>query len=112
MMKDIKKKADFDLELAAGGDRFVLFHSAWCPFCMAFAPAFAELAAGGKEAFAKVSVDSLPEMEDAFSVDVVPTVLFFRDGKLRRRLDGALGRGLSAGDLAAFVKLCKGKEKN
>lgn len=109
-MNEIKRKEDLDRELG-GGEKFLLFYSAWCPFCLSFAPAFEKLAAGGEGAFAKVSTDDLPELEDAFSVEVVPTVLFFRGGKLAKRLDGKLGRGLSAADLTAFLKLCRGKAK-
>jgi thioredoxin 1 len=108
-MKEIKTREDFDKELQAG-EKFLLFYSPWCPFCSSFSPAF-EKAAGKDAAFGKVSTDDLPELEDAFSVDVVPTVLFFRGGKLSKRLDGALGRGLSAGDLEAFITLCRAEAK-
>ena len=110
-IKDIKTKEALTRELGPGGSKFILFYSAWCPFCVMFAPAFEKLAAGSAGTFCRVSTDSLPEAEDLFSIDVVPTVLFFRDGKLDRRLDGKLGLGLTAENLAEFIRLCGGSGK-
>ena len=107
----ITSKKEFDKEIGSGGGRFALFHSAYCPFCVMFMPAFEKQAASNPAAFLKVSTDSLPELEDAFAIEVVPTVLFFRSGKLEKRLDGQLGRGLTGENLAAFIKSCSGPEK-
>lgn len=104
--KSVKTADSFEAEVRAPDGRFALFYSAWCPFCTAFLPAFEEQAAAGGEAFIKVCTDDLPELEDRFSVEVVPTVLFFKDGRLARRLDGRLGRGLAADGLRAFLKTC------
>lgn len=112
-MKTIKTKKELEAELAAPGGRLALFYSSWCPFCTAFLPAFEKLANGAPEASFKVCVDDLAELEDLFSVDVVPTVLYFENGKLSKRLDGRLGRGLSAEALSAFCAGCapKGHKK-
>ncbi|OGR44718.1 MAG: hypothetical protein A2X35_05300 [Elusimicrobia bacterium GWA2_61_42] len=110
-MKTITTKDDFDRDLGSGSESFMLFYSAWCPFCTMFLPAFEKAAAGGPAAFVKVSTDDLPELEEAFAVEVVPTVLFFKDGKLKKRLDGALGRGLTEENLKDFIKACGPKAK-
>ncbi|OGR68529.1 MAG: hypothetical protein A2081_05930 [Elusimicrobia bacterium GWC2_61_19] len=107
-MKKIATKKEFAMELASGNGKFILFQSSYCPFCLMFLPVFKTSAARAPEAFAAVSTDALPELEDAFSVEVVPTVLYFKDGKLAGRLDGKLGRGLSEKDLDAFIKVCGG----
>lgn len=103
-MKNIKTKAEFDAEIAGGGERFVLFYSAWCPFCTSFLPVFRAAAAAKPEAFAEVCIDDLPELEDAFGLEVVPTVLFFGGKSLKSRLDGALGLGLNGESLDSFLK--------
>jgi thioredoxin-like negative regulator of GroEL len=111
-VKTVKTKKEFEAELAAPGGRLALFYSAWCPFCTAFLPAFEKLAHGAPEASFKVCVDDLAELEDLFSVEVVPTVLYFEDGKLAKRLDGRLGRGLNAEGLSAFCAACgRGQKK-
>lgn len=105
-MKDIRTKKDFDAELAAGGERLVLFYSGWCHFCTAFLPALEKCAGANSAVFIKLCVDDLPAVEEHFAVEVVPTVLFFKDGKLASRLDGVLGRGLTEEKLLAFAKAC------
>lgn len=105
-MKDIRTQKDFDAELAAGGERFVFFYSGWCHFCTTFLPSLEEHAKGSQVVFVKLCVDDLPKLEEHFGVEVVPSVLFFKDGKLAKRLDGVLGRGLSEEKLLAFAKTC------
>ena len=104
-MKDISSEADFDRETSAAEGRLALFYSPWCPFCRAFLPVFEKCAAGRAPAFG-VSTDDLPGPGDRFSVDVVPTVIFFRAGRAEARLDGELGRGLSEAGLVKFMKNC------
>ena len=105
-MKTIKTETDFDAELGAGGERLILFYSGWCPFCTVFLPAFKKAAAGKPSVFAAACTDDLPELEDRFSVEVVPTVLFFKNGELVKRLDGAPGIGLTEAELAGFTNSC------
>jgi thiol-disulfide isomerase/thioredoxin len=97
--------------LRGGGSKLVLFYSAYCPFCVSFLPAFEAQAASDPARFLKACTDGSEELEDLFSIEVVPTVLCFEGGKLARRLDGRLGRGLSAEDLSAFAACCPGQEK-
>ncbi|HBA62191.1 MAG TPA: hypothetical protein DCZ92_15530 [Elusimicrobia bacterium] len=107
-IKEIKNKAEFERMLQVGGDTFLLFYSPWCPFCLEFAPAFEKLEASSPGYYCKASVEELPELEDLFSIEVVPTVLFFRGGILNKRLDGVLDAGLAPENLAEFVWRCRG----
>ena len=104
-MKKITHRADFDAELKAG-DRLALFYSAYCPFCQAFLPTFEKLAKSARGGCVEICTDGLSELEDLFSVDVVPTVLYFTGGRLSARLDGVLGRGLTEAGLREFMKEC------
>ncbi len=107
--RKIATKNDFYAEIVNTSGSIALFYSSWCPFCLSFLTAF-EALAGKDKAFIKVCTDDLPELEDAFGVEVVPTVLCFRNGKVAARLDGKLGRGLSADSLTSFAAVC-GKRK-
>jgi thioredoxin-like negative regulator of GroEL len=109
--KIIKSRQDFDAELKGPGRSLALFYSRWCPFCTAFLPDFQAQALGHGDAFLLVSTDDLPELEDAFSVEVVPTVLRFENGRLAARLDGVLGRGLNSANLKAFLQPGSGETK-
>ena len=100
--RQIKTRKAFDEELAEG-PRLVLFFSDWCPFCSSFLPDFDSLAGFPDGALIKISTDDLPELEDLFAIEVVPTVLYFSNGKPAARLDGELGRGLTRAQLSAFA---------
>ncbi|HTW40223.1 MAG TPA: thioredoxin family protein [Thermoplasmata archaeon] len=95
---------------AFDGERFrrpglwaVVFLADWCPFCRAFAPTFESLGGRGsaRVAMADATDESSPLWEQ-FSIDVVPTVIVFRDGTPVLRRDGRLGRGLGDADVAAI----------
>lgn len=105
-MKEIKTMEEFNAELESRGERLVLFHSDHCPFCRTFLPAFRQTPGGRPGTFILACVDALPELEDRFDLAVVPTVLFFKDGTLKKRLDGVLGIGLSAEKLRIFAEDC------
>jgi len=63
----------------------------WCPPCKAIAPVLDQLAAEshGSYRIAKVNVDENPQISSRFQISSIPTMLFFKDGKLVDRLIGA-----------------------
>ena len=84
----------------------VLFCTAWCPFCQEFFPAFDRMVT--KHHFDKVLLvyiddDDNPLWED-FSIEAVPTVVLFEQGKATRRLDARLGSGLSEKTFNEWLK--------
>ena len=88
-----------DGRLSRGGTWAVAFLADWCPFCRRFAPGFAGLAAdGARLAIADVSSDESPLWE-RFSIEVIPTVLLFREGSVVARFDGRPAEGLGPADL-------------
>lgn len=107
-IKDIKLREEFDQELRGNGNKFLLFYSPWDSFSIEFAPAFEKLAVSNPGCFCKVSTDILPEVAEEFSVEAVPAVLFFRNGRLDNRLDARPDKGLTAESLAEFVWHCRG----
>jgi thioredoxin-like negative regulator of GroEL len=95
--------ADFHgKRLARPGDFLVLFDASWCPFSREFRPRF--LARDGTIpatlAHADVSADSNPLWEE-FSIEIVPTLIAFREGAVLARWDGIQGEGLGEGHLDA-----------
>jgi thioredoxin 1 len=66
----------------------------WCGPCRMMSPVIDELAEGyrGKVAFAKVNTDENQDIATRFQVMAIPTLLFFKDGKLADRKVGALPR--------------------
>jgi thioredoxin len=95
---------DFDGDqLKASGEVAVCFLAGWCPFCRDFLPSFAALETGDRFelAIADISDESSPLWE-RFSIDIVPTIVAFRNGRSFWRKDGISGYGLDDKDLAAL----------
>ncbi len=67
------------------------FWAEWCGPCKMIAPAIEELAADfdGKAKVVKVNVDEQPRLAQEYGVRSIPTLLFFRDGKVAEQLVGA-----------------------
>jgi thioredoxin 1 len=83
----------------------VLFYFSWCPFCRDFLPVFRKCAEGEGLGFLVVQ-DDQETLGDRYAVKVVPTVLFFRNGKVAKRLDGTPGVGLNEKQLTTFIQAC------
>ena len=99
-MKSVSEEKDL-LDEVATGRKAVLFTASWCPFCRRFSPSF-DAAASTMKGWEPVECwleDESNPLWTRFHVEAVPTVLFFEDGKVARRLDAKLGIGLREGDL-------------
>jgi len=66
------------------------FWAPWCGPCRMLGPMIEELAEEfkGKVKVAKVNTDENPEAAAALNIAAIPTVLFFKDGKLVDRSVG------------------------
>jgi thioredoxin 1 len=64
----------------------------WCAPCRMIAPFIQELATeyAGKVSFSKVDVDHNPKISVQFGIRSIPTLLFFKNGKLVDQVIGAL----------------------
>ena len=76
----------------ATGAVVVDFYATWCGPCRELSPML-DAAAGSftdKIKFFKVNVDESPGLAQNFQVQAIPTLLFFKDGKLAARTAGLL----------------------
>jgi thioredoxin 2 len=77
----------------------------WCAPCGAMAPVLEDIARtyAGRLKVAKLNVDQNPMTASRYSVMSLPTLLFFRDGKVVDTAAGALPRQAIEGHLWRFL---------
>jgi len=98
---DVLRTRDFDGQrLKRPGTWVVGFVADWCPWSAAFRPEFEALARPGPASYAYGDVtDTDDPLWDAFEIEVVPTIVVFRDGEPTFRRDGRPSEGLSEAEL-------------
>ncbi len=67
------------------------FWAQWCGPCKAIGPSVEELYQeySGKAVIGKVDVDNNQELASKYGIMSIPTILFFKDGKVVDKLKGA-----------------------
>ena len=83
---------DFDTQVEkAQGVTVVDFWATWCAPCRMIAPLLEQLASQyeGKVRVTKLDVDANVKTASRFNVRSIPTILFFKDGKLVDQVVGA-----------------------
>ena len=90
-MSKVLTDSGFEKEITqSNGLSLVDFWAEWCGPCKILGPTIDELAnqyAGSVNVF-KLDVDANPETPTRFHIRGIPTVLFFKDGKLVDQLVG------------------------
>lgn len=89
--------ANFDTQvLQVPGPIVVIFSAAWCGPCRVLSKSLTEIEASSKMPIAEclsLEVDKHPTITQKLHVNVVPTLLVFREGKVVAQRIGALPRG-------------------
>src|SRR5467141_3123691 len=86
--------AEFDKVVQEHPYVIVDFWAEWCAPCRAIAPMIEDLAKqyAGRVTFVKVNTDENPRVPQQFMVMGIPTLLFFKGGKLVDQVVGAMPR--------------------
>src|SRR2546428_13454862 len=86
--------ADFDKVIKGKPLVIVDFWAEWCAPCRAVGPIVEDLAKkyAGQVTFAKLNTDENPEVPQRYMVMGIPTLLFFKGGKLVDQVVGAMPR--------------------
>ncbi|MEO8761588.1 MAG: thioredoxin [Bacteroidia bacterium] len=96
--------ANFE-SLVKNSDKLVLvdFWAEWCGPCRMVGPIVEELAKEyeGKAVIGKINVDNNPNVSMEFGVRNIPTILFFKNGKVVDKQVGAVPKAQLAAKLQA-----------
>lgn len=98
--------ANFE-ELVNSGKPMVLdFWAEWCGPCRMVAPIIDELTTmyEGRVTIGKMDVDSNNDVVGQFGIRNIPTVLFFKDGKVVDKIVGAAPKGSFIQKIEAMLK--------
>ena len=73
----------FDEMVGSGKPVLVDFWAPWCGYCRRIGPAYDAIAEdyAGTLAVAKVNIDEQPQLSEAERIEVIPTLVLYRDGK-------------------------------
>jgi thioredoxin 1 len=98
--------ADFETEIEKhDGLAVVDFWATWCAPCRIIAPVLDQIAAEyhGKVKVTKLDVDTNVRTSSRFNVRSIPTILFFKNGKLVDQVVGAVPRQALEGKIREHV---------
>lgn len=101
------RENEFDAEVMRATSPVVVdFYASWCGPCKRLSPLLDEIAGPltNRVKFVKVNVDDSPALSRRFEVEAIPTVVFFRAGKVVDRFVGLIPESDLKARIDALVK--------
>ena len=94
-----------DEAIESGKPVLVDFWAEWCGPCRMVGPIVAELSTEyeGKAVIGKVDVDNNKEVAAKYGIRNIPTILFFKEGKLADKIVGAAAKSAFSEKLDAML---------
>ncbi|MBE7081464.1 MAG: thioredoxin [Clostridiales bacterium] len=89
-IEDILGKEELDKVLADNSLTLVDFYASWCAPCKMQTPLLIEFnqEMAGKVKIIKIDVDQNPELANKYSVESIPTIILFQNGKEKEKTVG------------------------
>jgi len=105
-MIEVDKGKELNVLLTKTEKLLVLFYASWCPYCINFVPLFDKKIVDfnvGTVLHVLLNDTNNPLWDD-YDIEAVPTVIFFENGKVSKRLDGKSGLGLNERQLNVWLE--------
>lgn len=78
-------------EISRRKEAIVLFYATWCGFCRTIKPTFETISKNDKREFILVDISNEDSsLWDDFKIEVVPTIIQFKNGLPGKRISGVL----------------------
>jgi len=98
----VDNEESFQKTLRGKAKLIVLIYASWCPFCRTFIPIFKQHAERNPQLFLMLQDDD-EKMASQYAVNIYPSVLYFENETITKRLDGVPGKGLQEEQFALFI---------
>jgi thioredoxin 1 len=107
VMIEVSNKNELIGQLKSNKKIIALFYASWCPFCRRFLSTFDKYSQKPNFAlFIRVNMDDNDNpLWEEYDLEAVPSVIFFENGKVSKRLDCEMGAGLNEDKLNAWLQL-------
>jgi len=106
MSRIIRERGELVDLLKISDEMFILFYASWCPFSLKFLPIYEKHAGCREQRFFRMTLDGNEDVFDEHAVEVYPTLVFFKAGKIHERLNGKHLEGLKEGQLSELIASC------
>ena len=104
MLKHVNSK-NFQEEVI-NSQRAVLvdFFATWCGPCQILAPVLEKISSSRADFdIAKVDIDEAQDLAYKYGIQVVPTMVIFKDGKVMKKIEGYHDENEIASEMAKYV---------
>ena len=101
------REGEFDAEVVQSSLPVVAdFYATWCGPCKRLSPMLDKLAGPltGKIKFVKINVDEAPGLSRRFDIQAIPTLIFFKHGKVADKLIGLPSKNALKTRLESFAE--------
>jgi thiol-disulfide isomerase/thioredoxin len=103
-IKSKKEKNTLQNQIQEKNKAYVLFYASWCPYSQQFIPIFQEYQKTNPKDCLSINIEDKPEVCETYSIDYYPTVILFKKGKIKKRLDAKPGIGLNKKQLKELTQ--------
>ena len=100
---------NFEMEIKRGSrPTVVMFYAIWCGKCAMMKPVAEDVAEKnkGRIRFCEVEIDESPALAAKYGADIVPTFVFFKNGKVIKTMKGILSQSVFEQRLQEIFRNC------